>query len=44
MYKMYCNILPDYIINGFNISATTKIRETRQNFQINIWNSLSKDT
>jgi len=22
--------LPDYIINGFNISATTKIRETRQ--------------
>jgi len=30
MYKIYHNIFPDYIINGFNISATTKIRETRQ--------------
>ena len=24
MYRMYHNIFPDYIINGFNISATTK--------------------
>jgi len=30
MYKIYHDIFPDYIINGFNISATTKIRETRQ--------------
>jgi len=29
-YKIYHNIFPDYIINGFNISATAKIRETRQ--------------
>ena len=28
--KIYHNIFPDYIINGFNISATAKIRETRQ--------------
>jgi len=30
MYKIYHNIFPDYIINGFNISTTTKIRESRQ--------------
>jgi len=30
MYKIFHNIFPDYIINSFNISATTKIRETRQ--------------
>jgi len=30
MYKIYHNIFPDYIINSFNISATSKIRETRQ--------------
>ena len=30
MYKIYHNIFPDYIINGFNIFATAKIRETRQ--------------
>jgi len=30
MHKIYHNIFSDYIINGFNISATTKIRETRQ--------------
>ena len=30
MYKIYHNIFPDYIINVFNISAATKIRETRQ--------------
>jgi len=30
MHKIYFNIFPDYIINGFNISATAKIRETRQ--------------
>ena len=26
MYKIYHNIFPDYIINGFNISATTKMQ------------------
>jgi len=30
MYKIYHNIFPDNIINSFNISATTKIRETTQ--------------
>jgi len=30
MYKIYCNIFSDYTINGFNNSATTKIRETGQ--------------
>ena len=30
MYRVWHNIFPDYIINGFNISATAKIRETRQ--------------
>jgi len=30
MYKIYRNIFPDYITNRFNISATTKIRETRK--------------
>ena len=30
MYKVWHNIFPDYIINGFNISATAKLRETRQ--------------
>ena len=34
MYKIYHNIFPDYIINGFNISATAKIRETRQTFKL----------
>ena len=30
MYRVRHNIFPDYIINGVNISATAKIRETRQ--------------
>ena len=30
MYRVWHNIFPDYIINSFNISATAKIRETRQ--------------
>jgi len=30
MYKIHHNVFPDYIINGFNISATAKIRESRQ--------------
>ena len=30
MYKIYPNIFPDDIIKGFNISATTQIRKTRQ--------------
>ena len=30
MYRFWHNIFPDYIINGFNISAAAKIRETRQ--------------
>ena len=30
MYRVWHNIFPDYIINGFNISATAKIRQTRQ--------------
>jgi len=34
MYKIYHSIFPDYIINGFNISATAKIRETRQTFKL----------
>jgi len=29
MDKIYHNIFPDYIINGFNISATNKSRDTR---------------
>jgi len=28
--QIYHIIFPDYIINGFNISTTTKIRETKQ--------------
>jgi len=34
MYKLYHNIFPDYIINAFNISATTKIRVTRHTFKL----------
>ena len=33
MYKIY-HIFPVYIIKGFNISATAKIRETRQTFKL----------
>jgi len=30
MYKTFHNILPDYIMNVFNISASPKIKETSQ--------------
>jgi len=34
MYKICHNIFPDYITNGFTISASAKIRETRQTSKI----------
>ena len=34
VHKIYHNIFPVYIINGLNISATAKIRETRQTFKL----------
>ena len=34
MYEIYHNIFTDYIINCFNISVSTKIRETRQTSKI----------
>jgi len=42
MYKTYHNIFPDYIINGFNISTTTKIRETRQTSKLTYEMPLAK--
>jgi len=46
VYKIYHNIFPDYITNGFNISATTKIRETRQTssltYEIHLAKTLSE--
>ena len=42
MFKFHHNMFPDYIIHGFNISATTKIRETRQTSNLIYGNPLAK--
>jgi len=42
MYKIYHNIFPDYITNGFNTSVTTKIRETRQTSKLTYGIPLAK--